>query len=269
MLNSCIYKVEVMHQRLAPKKHRFQYDLFMFLLDLDEVEDINKNLKLIGFNKRALYSFFDKDHLQPSPLSTRKKLAAFITSHGVTEQLGKIELVTNLRFLGYVFNPISIYFVHDTAGMPLLAVAEVGNTFLERKPFLLPMHRDELTGKTKFTLTAPKNFYVSPYSKVDDTFEFVCNSPEKTLELHINTSSGGQRTLVSSLRGKRLELTDNNVIACTLRYPFVTFAIISLIHFHALLLWLKKVPFFMKEDNAHLQTELISSQTPIQKGTAQ
>ncbi|MCC7532101.1 MAG: DUF1365 domain-containing protein [Candidatus Melainabacteria bacterium] len=258
MLNSCIYEVEVIHQRLAPKKHRFQYDLFMFLLDLDEAAEINKTLKLIAVNKRSLYSFFDEDHFQHSPLATREKIAAFLASRGVTQPIGKIELVTNLRFLGYVFNPISIYFVHDTEGSPLLAVAEVGNTFLERKPYLLPMHRDQLTGKTKYTLTAPKNFYVSPYSRVDDTFEFSFIGPEDTLELHINTKSGGRTTLASSLRGKKLELTDRNVIACTLRYPFVTLGVIGLIHFHALWLWIKKVPYFRKEINSHLQTELIA-----------
>lgn len=267
MLNSCIYKVEVAHQRLAPKKHGFQYGLFMFLLDLDEAEKINKNLKLIAVNKRSLYSFYDEDHLQHSQLPTREKLEAFITSHGVTEQIGEIKLVTNLRFFGYVFNPISIYFVHDKAGAPLLAVAEVGNTFLERKPYLLPTHKDERTGKTTYRLTTPKNFYVSPFSRVDDTFEFVCSSPEQTLELRINTQSGGQTTLASSLLGERLDLTDRNVIACTLRYPFVTLGIIGFIHFHALLLWFKKVPYFRKEISAHMQSELIAPRRALKNST--
>ena len=271
-LNSCIYRVNVIHQRVFPKKHRFEYGLFMFMLDLDESEQINQRLKLAKINKHALYQFDDLDHFALTPVATREKLAAFLNSKGINQDFGRVLLVTNFRFLGYVFNPVSIYFVHDKSGEPLLAVAEVGNTFLERKPFLLPRLKDEQTGKSKFKLIAPKQFYVSPFSRVDDTFEFICNSPGDSLEIHINTRAGartetecvshhlpaGETTLASTMRGDRLELTDNNILRCTLRYPFVTLGVIGLIHAHAFLLWLKKVPFFMKEENARKQTELIN-----------
>lgn len=276
-LNSCIYRVSVVHQRLFPKKHRFEYELFMFMLDLDESDKINQRLKFAKINKRSLYQFDDEDHFALTPVATREKLAGFLSSQGITQEIGRVLLVTNFRFLGYVFNPVSIYFVHDKSGEPLLAVAEVGNTFLERKPFLLPQIKDAQTGKSKFKLVAPKQFYVSPFSRVDDTFEFICKSPGDSLEIHINTRAGaqteteydsrrapaGETTLVSTLRGNRIELTDNNILRCTLRYPFVTLGVIGLIHAHAFLLWLKKVPFFMKEENAHKQTDLINPHSSL------
>lgn len=280
-LNSCIYRVNVVHQRLLPKKHRFEYGLFMFMLDLDEAEQINQCLKLAKINRRALYHFDNEDHFALTPVSTREKLAAYLASKGIGGDFGRVLLLTNFRFLGYVFNPVSIYFVHDKSGEPLLAVAEVGNTFLERKPFLLPLVKDEQTGKSTFKLTAPKQFYVSPFSRVDDTFEFICNSPTDSLEIHINTRAGvpqaigsqsgpdapsappGPTTLVSSLRGRRIELSDSNIIRCTLRYPFVTLGVIGLIHAHALLLWLKRLPFFLKEENLESQRELINPHSSL------
>ena len=107
-LNSCIYRVNVIHQRMFPKKHRFEYGLFMFMLDLDESEQINQRLKLAKINKRALYQFDDEDHFALTPVATREKLAAFLNSKGITQDFGRVLLVTNFRFLGYVFNPVSI-----------------------------------------------------------------------------------------------------------------------------------------------------------------
>jgi DUF1365 family protein len=274
-LNSCLYRVNVRHQRLLPKKHSFEYGLFMFMVDLDEAQEINRRLKLAKINRRAFYQFNDEDHFAVTPVSTKEKLAAFLLEKGFAQELGRVLLLTNFRFLGYVFNPVSIYFVYDKSGEPLLAVAEVGNTFLERKPFLLPRVFDDKTGKATFRLTAPKQFYVSPFSQVDDYFEFSCSSPDEQLEIHINTKSGspqihgvsntgsipltmGATTLVSSLKGTRLELSDTNLFLCSLKYPFITFGVIGLIHFHALLLWMKKVPFFMKEEKVAAQTALLN-----------
>lgn len=237
----------------------------MFMIDLDESESINERLKLAKVNRRALYQFYDEDHFDLTPVATREKLAAFLASKGIQDEFGRVLLVTNFRFLGYVFNPISIYFVYDKSGEALVAVAEVGNTFSERKPFLLPRSYDESTGKASFKLFAPKHFYVSPFSQVDDYFEFLCGSPGQNIEIHINTKAGspqgdqsGPTTLISSLRGSRDELSDANLIFYTLRYPFVTLGVIGLIHLHALLLWLKKVPFFMKEEKVFAQTELLN-----------
>lgn len=275
-LNSCIYQVTVKHQRLLPKRHAFEYGLFMFMLDLDESERINERLKLAKINRRALYQFYDEDHFDVTPVATREKLADFLTSKGIQEDFGRVLLITNFRFLGYVFNPISIYFVYDKSGEALVAVAEVGNTFLERKPFLLPRIHDESTGKTSFKLFAQKHFYVSPFSQVDDYFEFLCDSPGENIEIHINTKAGsaqgdesGPTTLISSLRGRREELSDANLIFCTLKYPFVTLGVIGLIHLHALLLWLKKVPFFMKEEKVLAQTDLLNPHRSLNDKTGE
>lgn len=274
-LNSCIYRVNVRHQRLLPKRHSFEYGLFMFMVDLDEAEEINRRLRLAKINRWAIYQFNDEDHFGVNPVATKEKLAAFLLERGFAQELGRVFLLTNLRVLGYVFNPVSIYFAYDKSGEPLLAVAEVGNTFLERKPFLLPRRSDDRTGRATFALTAPKEFYVSPFSQVDDYFEFICSSPDEQIEIHINTKSGsaqiqgnsntgpnssmiGATTLVSSLKGSRLELSDTNLLLCSLRYPFITFGVIGLIHFHALLLWIKKVPFFLKEEKVAAQTALIN-----------
>jgi len=279
-LRSCIYKLDVVHQRLHPQKHRFKYALFMFMLDLDESAEINSRLKLAKVNRQALYRFDDRDHFDLNTSPTREKLIAFLSREGITQEIGRILLLTNFRFLGYVFNPVSIYFVHDKSDAPMLAVAEVGNTFLERKPFLLPISFDQQTGKTKFILSAPKHFYVSPFSRVDDTFEFKVDIPGEFLEVNINTKAGspnksmetqssqplaaGQTLVASSMKGSKIELTDRNITSCTLSYPFVTIGIIGLIHFHALLLWLKKVPFFTKEENPHSQTGVLNPHRSLQ-----
>lgn len=263
-LESCIYKVKLVHQRVLPKKHRFEYEIFMFLLALDELPEVSRRAKLLRVNKVGIYSFYDQDHFALSPESTRDKVRSFLADNGLNRKIGKILLLTNLRFLGYVFNPISIYFVHDECGAPYAAVAEVGNTFLERKPFLLPLVSRDGADHACFRLLTSKSFYVSPFSEVDDYFEFSCILPNSNLDVRINTLCKSQNsselttTLASTMRGERIALSDRNILLSTLRFPFVTFGVITLIHLHALILFLKGVKFHRKEDKPESQTGLIN-----------
>lgn len=169
-MNSCLYECHVMHKRLQPRPHEFVHRVFLFAIDLDELPAIARQNPLVGLDGEGLYSFRSEDHFQRVPGDARENASAFLAAQGLPEP-GKILLLTNLRFLGYVFNPISIWFCRDRAGEPIGAIAEVGNTFGELKTYFVP-HRDG-----RFIARHPKHFYVSPFSELDLDFEFRFDIP--------------------------------------------------------------------------------------------
>lgn len=274
-MTSCLYECHVVHARFHPKAHRFAYRLFLFALDLDELPALSSRLKLFSAGSRNVYSFRDRDYLptdgqphngaEPSvhgeatdagpSLTLKERVSRFLAQHDITLGDGRVLLVTLPRIFGYGFNPVSFYFCHDRAGVPLAAIAEVTNTFREVKPyFMRPAENPARPGE--FRLRAPKQFYVSPFSDVDVEFDFALRAPGDRLGVQIDDYAGGQRTLTSTLTGPRRALTDGRLAWFTLKYPFLTARVIGLIHWHALRLWLKRAPWYRKSERAQDQRAL-------------
>jgi hypothetical protein len=283
-MKSRIFECSVMHERFSPKRHRFVYRMFMFALDLDELPRVHETFHLFSANARNVCSVFENDYLptsaspyNPSTLSApatdgsdtattgtlKARVLKFLRMNGIKATLGRVELITMPRILGYHFNPVSFYFCYDSGGEPLAAIAEVTNTFREMKPFLL---RPEVWSKGAFRLRVPKHFYVSPYSDVDVAFDFVLRPANEKLAIQIDDYSGVERTLATSLAGKAVPFTDRSLGWFLIKYPLLTLQVMALIHWHALILYLKKVPWFRKAarrgDQRDLYRPHVSLTTP-------
>lgn len=248
-MNSCLYECTVMHRRLAPKKHEFVYRIFLFLFDLDELPEIERRVPFFSVNTPNLYSLCDEDYFQFHSRGIRQNLETFLATQNLPLRPARIQLLTLPRLLGYTFNPVSVFFCFDENDRPLTSVIQVGNTFGELKPYLVPCD----PAGTGFHVRAPKNYYVSPFSELDLEFDFRFDPPGRRLRLAIDDYRGGERVLVSTVTGAREELTAANLARFSIRYPLVTLKVIFLIHWEALRLWLKKIPFRLKEAEPELQ----------------
>lgn len=250
-MNSCLYECTVFHRRSWPKAHEFRYRIFLFALDLDELPELVKKVPLLRHNRAGIYSFRDDDHFQIAPGNARANAEAFLAQNGIAEKPARIVLLTNARVLGYVFNPISVWYCYRADGSPLAAIAEVGNTFGELKPFLVPVRDGE------FHLRTIKHYYVSPFSDLDLEFDFRFLQPGEKMGLYIDDYKGTEKVFVSTLTGHRVKLSNGRLAAFSIKYPLITLKVIFLIHWHALLLWWKKVPFHRKEAGVELQKDVL------------
>ena len=246
---SAIYECEVMHHRLSPKVHCFSYRLFYLWLDLDELDTLSERLTLFKRNRRSLFSFFDADHILKSAADTKSNVLQVIQEAGVdTSAIHKVRLLTFPRVLGYIFNPVCFYYCFDADEQPVCAVAEVTNTFHEQKPYVLTAQEGD-----RFRLITPKHFYVSPFFNLELNFDFKLRLPQDNLEIHVDDRHGDERVILTSLIGKRRELTDGALLLCTFKYPLLTLRVIFLIHWHALRLWMKGLRVYRKADKPELQ----------------
>lgn len=257
-----------MHHRFFPKSHRFVYRIFMFALDLDELAALHRGLRLFSCNRANAYSFREQDFLptgEPrhnattpvapgaTPAGLKARVLACLAGRGIDLTGGRVMLVTLPRVFGYLFNPVSFYFCYDRAGRPVASIAEVTNTFKEMKPFVLG---PETGTDGVFSLRLPKHFYVSPFSDLDVSFDFTLRTPDEKLSVQIDDYVAGRRTLTSMLTGTRQRLTDARLAWFSAKYPFITLKVITLIHWHALKLWVKNVPWFAKAARPEAQRDL-------------
>lgn len=261
-MNSCIYKCSVMHHRLVPKKNKFNYDVFMFYIDLDELNLLSKKNWLFGWNRFNLFSFHNKDHANRTggiidrSSSVKLKVIEFIKSVGIDTVPYRITLLSNLTTAGYLFNPVSFYYLFDIEDKPFCAIAEVSNTFGEMKLYL--MDSNQLVGDT-FSTMLPKNFYVSPFSKANTWFHFILKVPGEKILQRVDdyTDAKGDLFLLSSISGVREKLSDANMLKRFFSIPFITLKVIVLIHWQAIRIYLKKIPYYKKNDDQQFQQQYI------------
>lgn len=246
-MKSALYTGPITHVRYTHRNYRFGSSHPWWLLDLSEIDELAK--KFWGFKRGnfSLFAFRDHDHIHLGHASVEENIKTWLKAQGVEETIKSISLLTNLRNLGYVFNPVSFYFIEGVSQRWI--VAEVGNTFWEQKPTLL----GPFTGDTH-EQTIDKLFYVSPFLSLKNSLTLKITWPSDSLRIVIDDyTSEGVKELTAVFAGKRQEITQALILKTALRYPFMSLFVIAAIHLHALRLWLMKVPFIKKSENPHLQ----------------
>ncbi|MFN0123478.1 MAG: DUF1365 domain-containing protein [Blastocatellia bacterium] len=254
-MNSRLYECQVMHQRLAPQRYGFVHRVFMFYLDLDELDMLSRRLRWFSRGRFNLYSFRDGDHLHNGARDVKQSLLPWLAERGVETKGLRLMLLTHVRMLGYVFNPVSFYFCFDAADCPVCVVAEVSNTFGEMKPYFLGA---DCWRENAFRLRTDKHFYISPFIDLTAQVDFNLEIPDAELRLRLDDyvagEEGARRLLATSLTGKSLPLTDGMLMRQALCYPLLTLRVIALIHWHALVLWVRGAAWLRKADHPELQT---------------
>mgnify|MGYP005729132789 FL=1 len=242
MINSCIYDGSVIHKRFKPKVHFFKYKVFSLLIDLSELNELNNKLKFFSLNRFNLISFFEIDHGDRDGSSLFNWVKLNLNINNISTENIKIKLLCYPRILGYVFNPLSIFFIYDKNENLISILYEVKNTFGEQHTYVF-----KVEGENKLIQNnCPKRFHVSPFIEMNCNYFFRILNPEENLSVKIDQYDQGGKILFASQDGKRLDLTTKNLITSYLKHPLMTFKIISAIHFEAFKLWIKGIKFVKK-----------------------
>lgn len=256
---SAIYECTVTHQRLRPRRHGFTYRVFYLWLDLDELDALDHRLPIFSRNRFNLFSFHDRDHLGGGHADVKSGLLELLRARGAeTSRIEKVFMLTFPRVLGYGFNPVTFFYCYDGAGGQVCAVAQVTNTFREQKCYFIGSSEADT-----LRLITLKHFYVSPFFGLELKFDFQLRPVGERLRITVDDLDGEDRVLASALTGTRRELTHAALLACALKYPLLTLKVIFLIHWHALLLWLKRVPWSAKAADPELQRDVLRPHASI------
>jgi uncharacterized protein len=223
-----LYDAEVIHTRRDRVRRTFKHRIYLWLVDLDALPVLPRWLRPFGRFEAA-------DHLGAPERSIRQNLDAWLATQGVDLAGGRVVMLANARSLGYVFNPITLYWCSLPDGRTEWVVAEVHNTYGERHCYLL---RPDPRGWAQ----TDKEFYVSPFLAMGGGYEMRVSRPGPDLAVAVSLRQHGETVLAVGLRGTRHSATRRRLVGRLMRDPFGSYRITGLIRLHGISLWLRRTP---------------------------
>ena len=240
-MNSCIYNGEVTHTRFKPVRHFLKYKTFSLFIDLDEINLLDKSIGIFSHNKFNIFSFYDKDHGDRDGGNLKDWVISNLKKFQIKENITNIKVLCYPRILGYVFNPLSIFYCYEKDKLVAIFY-EVKNTFNEQHTYIFKIkNNEEIIQKCR------KKFYVSPFMDMETFYNFKLLNPNDKLSVFIKQTDADGTILTATQTGDKKEFSFKQLAINFIKYPLMTIKIISSIHYEALLLW-KKGAIYRKRE---------------------
>ena len=186
---SSIYNGKVIHKRFKPKEHFFRYSVFSLLIDLSELNQLDKEIKFFSFNKFNLISFYEKDHGNRDGSSLVEWVKKNLDENNIHFKDIKIKLLCYPRIFGYVFNPLSVFFIYNSNEKLISILYEVKNTFGEQHTYIFKVDDD----LKLFQHNCSKKFHVSPFIEMDCNYFFRILKPEDKMSVIIDQYQANEK----------------------------------------------------------------------------
>ena len=256
---SALYRGEVRHLRLRPRRHELRYSVFMLLLELDQLEAITRSLRLFSVDRRNVLSLHQPDHGNGSSTPLRAQIAARLQDSGLGWDGGPVRMLFMPRVLGYGFNPLTVYYCYQHDDRLAAVLYEVHNTFGERHFYLLPV-----TGAGEpFRQQIDKRFYVSPFLGMEMDYHFEVWLPNKVLRLAIRGEDDTGTLIATSFLARRHPLNDRELLKALLAFPFLGLKVWGGIHLEAFKLWRKGIALNTRPEPPHEDLTLGAWPRPV------
>ena len=243
MINSSIYNGQVIHKRFKPKVHSFRYDVFSLLIDLSELETLDKQVNFFSYNKFNWISFYDKDHGDRDGSSLINWVQKNLRKNNISTENIKIKILCYPRIFGFVFNPLSVFYVYNSNENLISILYEVKNTFGEQHTYIFRIEKDA----NLIQNNCSKKFHVSPFIQMNCNYFFRLLKPGNKISVIIDQYENEDKILYASQDGIRTDFNTKYLVKSFLNHPLMTFKIVIAIHYEAFKLWSKGIKLIKKK----------------------
>ena len=237
--SAALYSGDVVHTRLRPSAHKLRYRVFSLLLDLDRLAETSGRVRLFSHNRFNLFSVHDRDHGNGSATPLAEQIRDVLLWAGMEDAGVRIEMLCYPRVLGYVFNPLTVYFCYGADGALAAVVYEVNNTFGERATYVVAAGENQVGVHAHSCLKA---MYVSPFTPKQARYSFHVRPSGAELVVGVAVQDNNGPLLKTHFKGQRAMMSDWRLMRAAIGTPLLTFKVIAAIHYEALKLFLKGVP---------------------------
>ncbi|NBB84128.1 MAG: DUF1365 family protein [Alphaproteobacteria bacterium] len=239
---AALYVGRVMHRRLIPFGHRFDYRVVSLWIDVDRIAEAAAGARLFGHGRFGPFGFTERDHGPRDGGPLRPWVERLLAERGIDLGGGTIRLLCFPRVLGFVFNPLSIFFCHHADGRLVALIHQVHNTFGEQHAYVLPVDPDRPDG-APIVQRCGKVFHVSPFIGMESTYRFRVKQPDAHLSVLIRQAVPEGELLLATLTGERAPLDDRTLARLFVTHPLMSLKVIGAIHWQAWKLWRKGARF--------------------------
>lgn len=248
-MKSCIYEGQVRHTRTTPVLHRFRYRLFMMYLDLGELPQLFDDRWFWSARGPAVARFRRSDHVGPASQPLQDAVRDLVAQKTGERPTGPVRLLTNMRYFGHGFNPVSFYYCFSEDGETLEAiVAEVNNTpWGEQYTYVLPAS-DNIGKGGAWRFQPAKKMHVSPFMPMEVDYDWCFNVPSQRMNVYMANSRAGNRFFDAAIKLRRSEISGPALARVLMTFPLMTVKVITAIYWQALRLWIKRCPLYIHPD---------------------
>jgi DUF1365 family protein len=240
-MHSAIYQGLLRHRRFVPRAHRFSYRIFMMYLDLDELDEVLALSPLWSKRGWRPARFERGDFLGDPALPLKQAVCERIHKETGHWHEGRVCMLANLRYFGFIINPITCYYCFDAHDALQYIVVEVTNTpWNERQSYVLRCDPRQRYQRISFN----KQMHVSPFNPMNMNYRWCSNQPQKMLTLNLETLQAGDAHVDATMALKRREISAGALNATLLQHPWMTGKVAFTIYWQALKLWWKRNPFY-------------------------